>query len=215
MTRRLRCIFPLTALLVSFAGRVRADVAPPPPEDCPPGSVGDVGCGASFCRVLDCQSDTDCLGGAVCQCTKVCINPFNYGGRPCSSDDTCSQRMETCQAIKLCLPPEGGTTSGTGGEAPICPATGGTTGTSTMGDTSTSTSTTLSTITAATPTSGDAPTTAGPSGTAGSSSSDTANDPSRGGKGGCSPCMLTDGSHGLLVVLALAGARRRRSRSAA
>lgn len=216
MNRCLRCIFPFSVLLVSFAGRVRADIAPPPPEDCPPGSRILIGCGAAFCRALDCQSDADCQDGAVCKCTTACVSPFPdiqpptlvHGG-PCSADDTCSKPEETCQAIKLCLPPDGGATSGTGGEAPICPATGGTTGTPTTGDTSIGTSST-----AAAPTSGDASPTASSSGTAGSSS-DTANGPSRGDKGGCSPCTLTDGSHGLLVVLALAGGRRRRSRSAA
>lgn len=214
-----RCILPLTALLVSFAGPARADVAPPPPEDCPPGSFIQTLCGGSFCHASECQSDADCHDGAVCQCAKACISlhdgfdpPAPVHGGPCSPDDVCDKPEETCQAIKLCLPPGGGTTSGTGGEVPVCPGTsGGTTGTSTGTSTSDGTSTgSSSSTTAAAPTSGAVDGTTSSGGSAGSSSSDTAGGSGHGDKAGCSACSLIDGSQGLLVVVALAAVRRRR-----
>jgi MYXO-CTERM domain-containing protein len=211
-----RIAWSLIPVLALFAASARADVVPPLPDECPPGSTVDYGCGSAFCRAFVCATDADCKGGD-CEPVKACFGPNDglqpppteHGG-PCLRDDTCNNELLTCQTLGLCLSFGGGTS----GDATTAAASTGaaSTGVATTGAASTGGSSGISTgvgTTGSAPTGGDLSTSTGAvtgGATGGGGSSET----SGSGGGGCS-CSLVDGSPGLLGLFGLAALRRRRA----
>ncbi len=205
-------LIPALCLLTTFA---RADVVPPLPDDCPPGTFVDYGCGSAFCRAIVCETDADCKGGD-CEPVTACFGPnpglqpppTEHGG-PCLRGDTCSEDYLTCLTLGLCLTVGDGTTSDatTAGATTANTTTTGTTMTGGPPGTSTEPVTT-----GVTPTSGDSSTSTASSSTgtpAGAGSSETSGG-SEGSKG-CS-CVLTPGSSGVLAMFWLVAPFCRRPR---
>jgi MYXO-CTERM domain-containing protein len=209
-------LIPMFALLTAPA---RADVVPPLPDECPPGSAVDYGCGSAFCRAFLCETDADCKGGD-CEPVKGCFGendglkppPIEHGGS-CLRGEMCSDKKLTCQTLGLCVSFGDGTTGdgatgATNGTATTGVASAGTASTGGLPGTSTGAATMGST-----PTGGGLSTgTSGATG-AGGSSETSGGGGSRGG-GGCS-CSLVGGSPGLLGLLGFAALRRRRSQTIA
>lgn len=215
-----RIAWSLIPMLALFTAPARADVVPPLPDECPPGSAVDYGCGSAFCRAFVCETDADCKGGD-CEPVKGCFGendglkppPIEHGGS-CLRGDMCSDKKLTCQTLGLCVSFGDGTT----GDGTTAGATTGvaTTGVATAVTASTGglpgTSTGAATM-GSTPTGGGLSTgTSGATG-AGGSSETSGGGGSRGG-GGCS-CSLVGGSPGLLGLLGFAALRRRRSQTIA
>lgn len=63
-TRGLSRLLPvsLAAITLLLSPAVRADAVLPPPEDCPPGSIGQSSHNGPFCSVTTCSTDADCEG---------------------------------------------------------------------------------------------------------------------------------------------------------
>ncbi|WAS90064.1 hypothetical protein [Nannocystis punicea] len=192
-------------------------------DECPDGTTCQA---AKACiRVLDCFPE-----------------PQHVHGGACSPEDTCRGDGETCQTIDLCLPAgetssggsdtgsstgstSSGSTSGgstgsdtsSGSTSTGSTSTGSTSSTNggtTSGSTSSTTTSTSNGSTEATPTTGGQPGTTG-SGTSSSTGGGAGSNTGGGGSGdkaGCAGCGLAEGPHGVLALLVIVGARRRRPR---
>jgi hypothetical protein len=138
-------IMAMTVVAVLVSGKLSvADVVPPAPTSCPEGSVGSTCHGGPHCAALNCQTDADCLGGAVCREIAACTGSTICGGRiapgqdaivygrdtieaACPASATCPSGAP-CQQIRVCVPPKGGSGGSTGATG-----TGGTAGATSAG----------------------------------------------------------------------------------
>jgi hypothetical protein len=102
----------LSALALSFAS---ADDIDGPPDDCPPGSVGDSDHGGSYCKPVQCADDSACAPGFECGDADLCAALATVsGGRmgrswqrievygTCGGDRRC-ERGE-CDTVRVCIP---------------------------------------------------------------------------------------------------------------
>ncbi|MBL8606912.1 MAG: hypothetical protein JNL38_06310 [Myxococcales bacterium] len=96
----------------------RADDVPPPPTDCPPGSVGRTGHEGEACVATTCATDGECTGGKRCLeqalCVKVQTGVAGQFGRPfsrsvasrvCEPGKTQCLDGATCERAKRCVDP--------------------------------------------------------------------------------------------------------------
>ena len=109
----------LLALLLPTAAF--ADAIGPPPEECPPGSVGQSSHEGQWCEPATCILDTSCDKGAKCRpgvglCVthevvpcgglypvemEPCTTTIDEAHRPCASDADCGQG--TCEVARRCV----------------------------------------------------------------------------------------------------------------
>ena len=74
------CSLVLSAILAS-ASAARADAVPPPPRNCPDGSIGETGHIGAYCRPLKCANNSECAvygPDFSCQPTSLCIEIVEY-----------------------------------------------------------------------------------------------------------------------------------------
>ena len=140
------------AWLVTFfpGGAARADAVPPPPNDCPPGAIGETGHNGPYCMPKACSTDAECtdrLGydkrPRTCAPLAICVEtrkePSASGwshGTPitrriaheiCSEDGAC--RAGSCERGNYCAlatdaPPERPATAPATTSTPNAPAGG-------------------------------------------------------------------------------------------
>jgi hypothetical protein len=72
MSVRHACLGALFAATLCWSGGVRADAVPPPPRDCPPGTLGQTDHYGPHCAPADCQTDADCQGKS-CRAYALCV----------------------------------------------------------------------------------------------------------------------------------------------
>jgi hypothetical protein len=103
----------------------RADVVPPPPEDCPDGSDGATCHWGGFCAARTCSEADPCEAGMTCRELALCIETVDCGGwghhptdivrASCEGGVGC--RQGACQNVRVCsetTPPEDGGPGDTG-----------------------------------------------------------------------------------------------------
>jgi hypothetical protein len=89
-----------------------ADLVPPPPRDCPAGSIGTRWGRIAYCAPAECTggSGSSCDQGATCKDLKLCMGPppgsVTVLGR-CGKDRTCTSG--TCKSTWTCIPKREGT----------------------------------------------------------------------------------------------------------
>jgi hypothetical protein len=116
---RLRFLIASIVLLWSFSAF--ADKVPPPPPDCPKGSVGDTGHEGPHCVPLDCKVDSDCKSDMTCQKISLCIeqkmiaagrsetpNKYFFVNGTCEDPSTC-ESPASCKGGKRCVKSPAGT----------------------------------------------------------------------------------------------------------
>jgi hypothetical protein len=135
-------IFLVAALLVAPAAL--ADVAAPPPEDCPAGGVPSTDHYGGYCSAWACTSDADCWSGQLCRPASLCVHdrlfehPRGNTSRAevvglCAARKSCAEGSN-CRTGRFCSTPgaklgaQAATKSGVngtpepGGEVPPAPA---------------------------------------------------------------------------------------------
>ena len=135
------CSLVLSAVLAS-ASAARADAVPPPPRNCPDGSVGETGHFGPYCRPLSCANDGECAvygPGFTCQPTSLCIEIVEYtdwNGQTyqvetvtgtCAPDASCPPNAK-CDDSPKCSTGASTTTSSSSGGSTSDAASGATTG---------------------------------------------------------------------------------------
>ena len=131
----------ILSLALLLPARARADFVPPPPTDCPEGTMGATCHGPQYCQPNTCKTNTDCGPGEVCEPRSICLGqvvcfggivgpdggpstfPQPAGGTPCSTSADCDGGA-TCTMQSLCITPGSssastgtGTSTGTGSGA--------------------------------------------------------------------------------------------------
>ncbi|MBI5501877.1 MAG: hypothetical protein HY907_16660 [Deltaproteobacteria bacterium] len=106
----------LSAAMIVLAGAAPAlaDVALPPPDDCPAGTYGTSGHGCSYCRPRTCVDDSDCGSPWHCGTAPLCVEEVDCCSRSgCtgveSAPSVCSGGMcafttSSCRTLSVCLP---------------------------------------------------------------------------------------------------------------
>ncbi|HEY8429548.1 MAG TPA: hypothetical protein VIL20_14285 [Sandaracinaceae bacterium] len=97
------------ATVLAWATPVRADAVPPPPDDCPRGSVGRTGHAGTYCEESSCASDADCEAGRVCRSVALCVREvqatfWTYTERP--ARETFRIAIRECGTGPSACPPD-------------------------------------------------------------------------------------------------------------
>ena len=114
MVRAVVLLLLVLLLLVLLAPEAQADVVPPAPEDCPPGSVGSTDHYGPHCRPSICRSDEDCKDGQRCRELALCVFEKTYehwrGNThrrevrgSCAQGEACPEES-SCETAKRCVP---------------------------------------------------------------------------------------------------------------
>ena len=197
-------LFAVTLSVLALASLpARADVVPPEPEACLPGSTPSTCHGGAHCRAQKCETDTNCTGGAVCKEITACVRTVNCAGNIAPEDDA---RAYDQDALEGNCPASGTCAAGTCQSIRVCVQADTSTATAT---TTSSTSTATATTTSSTST--GASTSTGTDSTATATSTDSA---SGGKSSGCGCVVGGRGGAGLLALtfgLGVLLIRRRRS----
>jgi MYXO-CTERM domain-containing protein len=122
-----RCAPFACALAITLSSAAAwADAVPPPPSNCPDGTMGQSCHGGIYCQPNTCTKDTDCTAGQICEPRSFCIsqvpcfNGFDPDAGPlyepnaeaaCSSAADCDDGA-TCTPQEVCVSPS--STSSTG-----------------------------------------------------------------------------------------------------
>ncbi|MCC6624519.1 MAG: hypothetical protein IT385_24945 [Deltaproteobacteria bacterium] len=112
----------LASLVVLVLAPVaRADVVPPPPDDCIEGTRPSTCHGGPHCRPELCPAGDTCTDGFTCQTKRVCTGELQCagdwgGGEPPPKTKVvlgeCTSSCTSCEDLRLCLPAVAPKTSG-------------------------------------------------------------------------------------------------------
>lgn len=112
-----RCTVVLALVALCYGSDVRADAIDGPPSNCTTGSRGESCHGGQYCSPARCTDDTDCIGGNICEDTRLCIGRIDCAsgwtpegehywndtveGECPNGDSECS--AGSCQLLRVCV----------------------------------------------------------------------------------------------------------------
>jgi MYXO-CTERM domain-containing protein len=99
-------------VVLAGGGPVPADVAPPPPDDCPEWTTPSSAHGCAYCESRTCVDDTRCGRGRHCGTAALCVETvdcWSWSGSyqvqstiAACPDGTCA--AGSCETMRVCLP---------------------------------------------------------------------------------------------------------------